>query len=174
MTGFEVYDWYNVYAFLGILETDQVPHVPKDSHQDVVVADGLNPFNQEDYASYSEIRFQWRGSRLIVLVKDLSILCQMPGFTLHNIVDLPYPWELPSNALRNNDIYNGDLVALLVIGEDGSHTEDDLRWRTIGSWDQAEERWCFAGWCWSHDHWVDGRGIVIGVARLPGRYEGED
>lgn len=174
MTTFEVYQWFDTYALLGMLETDQVPHVPKDGYQDVVIAEGLDPFDRHTELIHSTIRFKWRGSHLIVLVHDLSVLRKMPGFTLHDIVDLPPSWQIPSSALRNRDIYNGELVALLVIGEDGSHTEDDPRWRTIGSWDQAEERWCFAGWCWSHDRWIDGRGIVIGVARLPGRYEGED
>lgn len=71
---------------------------------------------------------------------------------------------------------DGALVCLLVdystVDKDGSDhghpLEDtaDVAW-TIGhnNFDNdGEDRWQFAGWCWSHDHYTEGHGTPIGWA----------
>lgn len=68
---------------------------------------------------------------------------------------------------------DGTLLLLLVdySGEDADHPlENEVVGRTIGSNSLAndgEDRWNFAGWCWSHDHHVDGRGTPTAWQPLP-------
>lgn len=63
---------------------------------------------------------------------------------------------------------DGRMLRLLVdySGEDAAHAlEDALQGWTIGfnnSDNDEEAEWQFAGWCWSHDHFNEGRGRVIG------------
>lgn len=63
---------------------------------------------------------------------------------------------------------DGRILRLLVdySGEDARHPLDDASeaW-TIGSNsfdNDGVDEWQFAGWCWSHDHFTEGRGRVIG------------
>lgn len=61
---------------------------------------------------------------------------------------------------------DGTLVFLLIDADPDSEdsnnpTEDAMAYRTIGSNNfdhDGDDIWSFAGWCWTHDHWVDGRG----------------
>lgn len=58
-------------------------------------------------------------------------------------------------------------------GEDSNPTEDvgaDELWRTIG-FNQldhtGDDDWFFAGWCWSHDHYTEGKGLPKFWAPIP-------
>lgn len=70
---------------------------------------------------------------------------------------------------------DGTLLILLVEqdleSESSSNpTEDHLAYRTIGHnnlEDSDEDVWEFAGWCWSHDHWVQGRGKPVAWQPMP-------
>jgi hypothetical protein len=73
---------------------------------------------------------------------------------------------------------DGTLVLLLVdySGEDGDHYIDDSAdglGRTIGHNNDDNvgegegEGWQFAGWCWTHDHYVQGVGQPISWRPLP-------
>lgn len=59
---------------------------------------------------------------------------------------------------------DGTLVRLLV--EFTEHaTEDADQAPTIGTnnfENDGEDSWRFAGWCWSHDHFIEGKGEPIG------------
>ncbi|RZL78561.1 MAG: hypothetical protein EOP66_07810 [Sphingomonas sp.] len=66
---------------------------------------------------------------------------------------------------------NRDEHVLLLVdyGEDGAHAIDDASVAvTIGHnndhnvGDGEGQGWQFAGWCWSHDHYTQGEGKVIG------------
>lgn len=59
---------------------------------------------------------------------------------------------------------DGTMVRLLVEFEEHS-TEDVDQAPTIGANNfdnDGEDRWQFAGWCWSHDHFVEGKGVPVG------------
>lgn len=63
---------------------------------------------------------------------------------------------------------NGTILRLLVDysddGEHALHDTADTAW-TIGhnNFDNdGEDVWLFAGWCWSHDHYTQGAGKVVG------------
>ena len=64
---------------------------------------------------------------------------------------------------------DGTLLILLVA--DGDNMIDDAEFgRTIGhnNYDKdGEDRWQFAGWCWSHDHYVEGRGKPVSWMPYP-------
>lgn len=73
---------------------------------------------------------------------------------------------------------DGTLLLLLVdySGEDGCHWIDDEAsglGRSIGHnnddnvGDGEGEGWQFAGWCWSHDHYVGGVGRPVGWMLMP-------
>lgn len=59
---------------------------------------------------------------------------------------------------------DGTMLRLLV--EFTEHqTEDADQAPTIGANNfdnDGEDRWQFAGWCWSHDHFTEGRGEPVG------------
>ncbi|WP_309628183.1 hypothetical protein [Brevundimonas sp.] len=63
---------------------------------------------------------------------------------------------------------DGRLLRLLVNYEEpeAQHPlEDELETWTIGHnnlGNTGEDRWEFAGWCWSHDHFTQGSGSVVG------------
>ncbi|MFC5346294.1 hypothetical protein ACETK8_15920 [Brevundimonas staleyi] len=63
---------------------------------------------------------------------------------------------------------DGRLLRLLVNyeGPNARHAlEDELEDWTIGHnnlCNTGEDRWEFAGWCWSHDHFTQGAGEVVG------------
>ena len=65
---------------------------------------------------------------------------------------------------------DGKLVLLLIEG--GEHvSEDRPAYRTVGSnafEHDGRDEWDYAGWCWSHDHWTQGRGgEILGWLPLP-------
>jgi hypothetical protein len=64
---------------------------------------------------------------------------------------------------------DGRLIILLIAG--GDNMIDDAEFgRTIGHNDYEmdnEDRWQFAGWCWTHDHYVEGRGKPVGWWPFP-------
>lgn len=70
---------------------------------------------------------------------------------------------------------DGTLILLMVAADADSEassmpTEDAMTYRTIGAnnfSNDREDRWQFAGWCWSHDHWVEGRGTPVRWQPLP-------
>lgn len=72
---------------------------------------------------------------------------------------------------------DGTLLILMVDAdidsEDSSHpTENELSYRTIGSNNldhDGDDLWRFAGWCWQHDHWVEGRGSPTHWQPMPDR-----
>ncbi|MGU9832578.1 MULTISPECIES: hypothetical protein [unclassified Pseudomonas] len=68
-------------------------------------------------------------------------------------------WQDMDSAPRD-----GTMLRLLVEFEDHS-TEDADQAPTIGANNfdnDGEDRWKFAGWCWSHDHFTEGKGIPVG------------
>ncbi|TCM25149.1 hypothetical protein [Novosphingobium sp. ST904] len=65
-------------------------------------------------------------------------------------------------------------VLLLVDYSDGCHALDDAQFAiTIGHnndhnvGEDEGKGWEFAGWCWSHDHYVQGEGMPVGWMPLP-------
>lgn len=63
------------------------------------------------------------------------------------------------------------LVAADLDSEDSSMpTENELHYRTVGHnnfENDGEDSWQFAGWCWSHDHFVEGRGKPVMFQEMP-------
>jgi hypothetical protein len=70
------------------------------------------------------------------------------------------PWLPIGSAPRD-----GKMIWLLVDYTDGEHPlADSTIAATIGFNERdgtGEDRWQFAGWCWTHDHFTEGRGKVI-------------
>lgn len=70
---------------------------------------------------------------------------------------------------------DGTLLLLLVEAdldsEDSSNpTENEIVYRTVGHNNldhDGDDVWRFAGWCWSHDHWVEGRGTPVMWQPIP-------
>jgi len=58
-------------------------------------------------------------------------------------------------GLSVNPIEDAHLSRTIGFNNDGNVTED------------CQDGWQFAGWCWSHDHFVDGRGKVVAFCELP-------
>ena len=70
---------------------------------------------------------------------------------------------------------DGSLLLLLTSGSDNL-VEDAIHSRTIGhnSFEHTEvDEWQMAGWCWSHDHYTDGRGTPTHWQPLPPAPGGE-
>lgn len=72
------------------------------------------------------------------------------------------PWLPVDDAAKT-----GKLVWLLVdYRGDGAHPLEDaeyaatLGYNTLA--DTGEDEWKLVGWCWTHDHFVDGKGAVLG------------
>ncbi|AWK98658.1 hypothetical protein C6Y50_01385 [Stutzerimonas stutzeri] len=60
---------------------------------------------------------------------------------------------------------DGTLVQLLVEFDEHATEDTDGPAPTIGAnnYDNdGEDRWQFAGWCWSHDHFTEGHGTPVG------------
>lgn len=67
---------------------------------------------------------------------------------------------------------NGHLLLLLIselkdLDDCANATEDSKIWRTLGFWNDPEERWQFVGWDWCADTFVEGHGEVIGWLPVP-------
>jgi hypothetical protein len=67
---------------------------------------------------------------------------------------------------------DGTLLLLKISG--GDNTIDDAEFgRTIGhnNFDNNDDQdlWQFSGWCWTHDHYVEGRGEPIGWMPYPAK-----
>lgn len=67
-----------------------------------------------------------------------------------------------------------EAVLLMVDYTDGDHPIEDATIAiTIGHnndhnvGDDEAQGWLFAGWCWSHDHYVQGKGTPIGWMPIP-------
>jgi hypothetical protein len=105
--------------------------------------------------------------------------------SLANFVDLfeearartgPAASSVLSAAFRRMDTWDrrDETVLLLVDYSEGDHPLDDARFAiTVGHnndqnvGDGEGQGWQFAGWCWSHDHYVQGKGTPIGWMPLP-------
>ncbi|WP_312903574.1 hypothetical protein [Stutzerimonas nitrititolerans] len=69
-------------------------------------------------------------------------------------------WQDMATAPRD-----GTLVQLLVEFDEHATEDTDGPAPTIGAnnYDNdGEDRWQFAGWCWSHDHFTEGHGTPVG------------
>jgi hypothetical protein len=82
---------------------------------------------------------------------------------------LPETWRPMETAPRD-----GTMLRLLVQFEEHA-TEDTIEPApTIGAYEEGAESWQFAGWCWTHDHFTEGKGEPVGwlpmldLALLPG------
>jgi hypothetical protein len=67
---------------------------------------------------------------------------------------------------------DGRLLLLLIDGPDREHPLEDIPESsiTIGFNNEGldgEDEWRFAGWCWTHDHFVEGKGTPVGWKALP-------
>lgn len=76
----------------------------------------------------------------------------------------------------SDDAKSGAMVELVVDYSDGDHPlADGVLACTIGFntlADTGEDEWKFAGWCWTHDHFVQGKGTP--VAWRPSRLNATD
>lgn len=85
---------------------------------------------------------------------------------IRNLIDRHLPAAEPDWRDIATAPKDGSMLELLVDYSDGDHPlEDELQAATIGFNDLSntgEDEWKFVGWCWTHDHFVDGKGKVIG------------
>lgn len=108
-------------------------------------------------------------TRAAALVRDHAArlgMDRLAAATLAAAIDaIPAPAVDPWRPL--DDAARRDIAWLLVdySGEQGEHPIADATFAaTIGFWqdgDGSEGEWKFAGWCWSHDHFTEGRGRVV-------------
>jgi hypothetical protein len=80
----------------------------------------------------------------------------------------------PFRPMEEWDRRDETVLLLVDYREDGEHALDDAVIAiTVGHnndhnvGDNEGEGWKFAGWCWSHDHYVEGKGNPIGWMPLP-------
>jgi hypothetical protein len=69
---------------------------------------------------------------------------------------------------------DGTMLRLLVEFDEGSFEDSDDPCWTIGFNNLSntdEDRWQFAGWCWTHDVITEGSGKPIGWLPLIGSHE---
>lgn len=64
------------------------------------------------------------------------------------------------------------LILFIAADDDREHALDDTgaAARTIGFNNldnDGEDVWKFAGWCWSHDHFTEGKGTPCGWPPMP-------
>jgi hypothetical protein len=105
-----------------------------------------------------------------------------PGYNcyLFRLAALTTPPRQPNDAVREAflpmDAWDrrDETVLLLVDYTDGDHPlDDDTIAITIGHnndhnvGEDEGNGWQFAGWCWTHDHYVQGKGKPIGWMPLP-------
>ena len=103
-------------------------------------------------------------------VAEDATLSQPAADAAHPPADALREAFLPMDAWDNRD----ETVLLLVDYADGDHPLDDSTIAiTIGhnndhNVGEAEGNgWEFAGWCWTRDHYVQGKGTPIGWMPLP-------
>lgn len=80
----------------------------------------------------------------------------------------PKGWRDPVELLK--PLRDDGLVLLLVDAEDHPLADTAELVVTVGyaqHVDGDEYAWLFAGWCWSHDHFTQGTGKVVGWQPLP-------
>jgi hypothetical protein len=79
--------------------------------------------------------------------------------------DLDPIWQQMEHVRKD-----GTLLLLIVDYRVGDHQLEDARYaRTIGfnnADNDGEDVWHFAGWCWTHDHFVEGKGRPVRWALL--------
>jgi Lar family restriction alleviation protein len=107
------------------------------------------PASAEPVAQAERCRHQWldNGEHLLV--------CTACGVQ----EDHDPRWQDMATAPRD-----GTMLRLLVEFSEHS-TEDEDQAPTIGAnnaENDGEDRWQFAGWCWSHDHFTEGNGTPVG------------
>ena len=77
--------------------------------------------------------------------------------------------KMPDGKPITDEIKDGKMLLLEV--QDGSHpTQDNNSFITIGFntlKDTGEDKWHLAGWCWSHDHFVETDGTPVRWWPLP-------
>ena len=57
---------------------------------------------------------------------------------------------------------DGSMLRLLVRFEDHATEDTTEPAPTIGAYSEGAECWQFAGWCWTHDHFTEGKGTPVG------------
>ncbi|MGE3990346.1 hypothetical protein [Pseudorhodoplanes sp.] len=83
---------------------------------------------------------------------------------------MPRGWRPIESARKDGTLYLLLVRQDLDRGSSNNPTEDQLVYRTIGhnNFDRdGEDVWCFAGWSWSHDMFVQGRGAPIAWQPMP-------
>jgi hypothetical protein len=72
------------------------------------------------------------------------------------------PRAVPDAMPMDTAPHDGSMLRLLVQFEEHA-TEDTTEpaW-TIGAYSEGADGWQFAGWCWSHDHFTEGKGTPVG------------
>lgn len=86
---------------------------------------------------------------------------------LTDLAPLPAPWLPIDQAPRD-----GTPLILAVIQDDDANGIEDTQdyTRTVGFNefdDNGDDTWQFVGWCWSHDHYIDGSGTPVYFQHLP-------
>jgi len=84
-----------------------------------------------------------------------------------NVIVRPASWQPIRSAKKDGTLY---LLLVYYGGEDEAFPLEDADFaRTIGfnnfEYD-GEDRWQFAGWCWSHDHFTEGRGRAVAFTEI--------
>lgn len=65
---------------------------------------------------------------------------------------------------------DGTLILLRVQFDEHATEDTDGPAPTIGANNRdndGEDRWLFAGWCWSHDHFTEGSGTPVSWQPIP-------
>lgn len=84
------------------------------------------------------------------LIIERHALGAQPGAVLET-------WRPMETAPRD-----GTMLRLLVQFEDHATEDTTEPAPTIGAYCEGAECWQFAGWCWSHDHFTEGKGEPVG------------
>jgi hypothetical protein len=76
---------------------------------------------------------------------------------------VPETWRPMDTAPRD-----GTMLRLLVQFEDHATEDTTEPAPTIGAYEEGADGWQFAGWCWSHDHFTEGKGEPVGWLPMVG------